>query len=96
MRGELAALIDQGKGHDEIIQAFIAKYGSEEMLGAPIDKGFNRLAWLFPYAAGATGAVMIGFAAIRWSRRPEAETTPAPAADPDVEARLDDELRDLD
>src|SRR5581483_9178670 len=40
MRGELAALIDQGKSHDEIIQAFIAKYGSEEMLGAPIDKGF--------------------------------------------------------
>ena len=25
------------------------KYGSQEMLGAPIDKGFNRLAWLFPY-----------------------------------------------
>jgi cytochrome c-type biogenesis protein CcmF len=96
MRGELAALIDQGKTHDEIIQAFIAKYGSEEMLGAPIDKGFNRLAWLFPYAAGATGAVMIGFAAIRWSRRPEAEADPAQAVDPDVEARLDDELRDLD
>ncbi len=50
MRGELAALIDQGKTHDEIIQAFVASYGSQEMLGAPIDKGFNRLAWLFPYA----------------------------------------------
>jgi cytochrome c-type biogenesis protein CcmF len=96
MRGELAALIDQGKTHDEIIQAFIAKYGSEEMLGAPIDKGFNRLAWLLPYAFGASGAVMIGFAAIRWSRRPQAEATTAPAVDPDVEARLDDELRDLD
>jgi len=96
MRGELAALIDQGKTHDEIIQAFIVKYGSEEMLGAPIDKGFNRLAWLFPYAAGATGAVMIGFAAIRWSRRPEAEADPAQAVDADVDARLDDELRDLD
>src|SRR5262249_18062906 len=43
MRGELAAMIDQGKNHDEIIQAFMAKYGGEEMLGAPIDKGFNRL-----------------------------------------------------
>ena len=69
MRGELAALIDQGKSHDEIIQAFIAKYGSEEMLGAPIDKGFNRLAWLFPYLVGATGAVAIGFAAVKWTRR---------------------------
>ena len=53
MRGELAALIDQGKSHDEIIQAFVRSYGSEEMLGAPIDKGFNRLAWLFPYLVGA-------------------------------------------
>ena len=53
MRGELAALIDQGKTHDEIIQWFIAKYGGQEMLGAPLDKGFNRLAWLFPYLVGA-------------------------------------------
>ena len=60
MRGELAALIDQGKSHDEIIQAFITSYGSQEMLGAPLDKGFNRLAWLFPYLVGATGAVAIG------------------------------------
>ena len=39
------------------------------MLGAPIDKGFNRLAWLFPYLVGASGAVAIGFAAVRWSRQ---------------------------
>ena len=54
----LASLIDEGKTHDEIIQAFIAKYGSEEMLGAPVDKGFNRLAWLLPYLFGASGAAM--------------------------------------
>ena len=48
MRGQLAAMIDQDMNHDQIIQAFIAKYGSEEMLGAPIDSGFSRLAWLFP------------------------------------------------
>jgi len=97
MRGELAALIDQGKSHDEIIQAFMNKYGSQEMLGAPLDSGFNRLAWLVPYAAGAAGAVMIGFAAMRWSKRPEtAAADPAPARDPALEDRLDDELRDLD
>ena len=47
LRGELAAMMDQGKSHDEIIQSFVTLYGSEEMLGAPINKGFNRLAWLF-------------------------------------------------
>jgi cytochrome c-type biogenesis protein CcmF len=96
MRGMLASLIDQGKTHDEIIQAFMAKYGSEEMLGAPVDKGFNRLAWLLPYLFGAGGAAMIGFAAFRWTRRPDAEPEPRPAEDPAIEERLDDELRDLD
>jgi cytochrome c-type biogenesis protein CcmF len=97
LRGELAALIDQGKSHDEIIQAMISAHGNEEMLGAPIDKGFNRLAWLFPYLAGATGAVMVGFAALRWSRRPEASPDAAPpSSDSDLDERLDNELRDLD
>jgi cytochrome c-type biogenesis protein CcmF len=95
MRGELAALIDQGKNHDQIIQAFITKYGSEEMLGAPIDKGFNRLAWLVPYLLGASGAAAIGFAAVKWSRKPAAQEENV-AIDSALEERIDDELRDLD
>ncbi|MES1256743.1 MAG: cytochrome c-type biogenesis CcmF C-terminal domain-containing protein, partial [Acidobacteriota bacterium] len=96
MRGELAALIDQGKGHDEIIQAFVKKYGSEEMLGAPLDRGFSRLAWMFPYVIGATGAVAIGVAAMRWTHKPEAERDASAPADAALEERLDDELRNLD
>jgi cytochrome c-type biogenesis protein CcmH/NrfF len=93
----LASLIDQGKNHDEIIQAFVTKYGSEEMLGAPIDKGFNRLAWLVPYGVAATGALMLGIAAVRWSRRPQVATPDGLAPmDPDLDERLDNELRDLD
>jgi cytochrome c-type biogenesis protein CcmF len=95
MRAELAALVDQGKNHDEIIQAFITKYGGEEMLGAPIDRGFSRLAWLFPYMVGATSAVAIGFAAVKWSRKPEGTAEAAPL-DAELEERIDDELRDLD
>jgi len=95
MRAELATYIDQGKNRDEIIQAFITKYGSEEMLGAPLDKGFSRLAWLFPYFVGATSAVAIGFAAVKWSRKPEEATEAAPL-DAALEERIDDELRDLD
>jgi cytochrome c-type biogenesis protein CcmF len=95
MRAELASLIDQGKNHDQIIQAFITKYGSEEMLGAPIDKGFSRLAWLFPYLVGATSAVAIGFAAVKWTRKAE-DTPEAAPLDAELEERIDDELRDLD
>ncbi len=96
MRGELAAMIDKGMKHDEIIQAFVTKYGSQEMLGAPIDKGFNRLAWLVPYLVGGMGIVLVGVAASRWSRRYESPDAPSVAGDPDMEQRLDDELRDLD
>ena len=97
MRGELAALIDSGQErHDEIIQAFIAKYGSQEMLGAPIDKGFNRLAWLFPYLVGATSAVAVGFAAVKWSRKPDDPAAAPAPIDSALEERIDDELRDLD
>jgi cytochrome c-type biogenesis protein CcmF len=95
MRAELATLVDQGKNRDEIIQAFVTKYGSEEMLGAPIDKGFSRLAWLFPYLVGATSAIAIGFAAVKWTRKPEDATEAAPL-DAALEERIDDELRDLD
>jgi len=97
MRGELATLIDQGKSHDEIINWFVSHYGSEEMLGAPIDKGFNRLAWLLPFAAGAGGIVVVGFAAVKWSRKhQDDEPQPSAATDDDVDERLDDELRNLD
>jgi cytochrome c-type biogenesis protein CcmF len=95
MRAELATLIDQGKNRDEIIQAFITKYGSQEMLGAPLDKGFSRLAWMFPYLVGATSAIAIGFAAVKWTRKHEAATEAAPL-DAALEERIDDELRDLD
>jgi c-type cytochrome biogenesis protein CcmF len=62
----------------------------------PIDKGFARLAWLVPYLVGASGAVMVGFAAVRWSRRPEHAAEAAPAVDAEIDERINDELRDLD
>ena len=96
MRGELAALIDQGKNHDEIIQAFIAKHGGQEILGAPLDTGFNRLAWLFPYLMGGTGIVAVGFAAVKWTRHANIEPGEPTPTDSALEARIDDELRDLD
>jgi cytochrome c-type biogenesis protein CcmF len=96
MRGQLAAMIDQNMNHDQIIQAFIAKYGSEEMLGAPLDQGFSRMAWLFPYLVGATSAIAVGFAAVKWARKPDAAATSSAPLDSALEARIDDELRDLD
>jgi cytochrome c-type biogenesis protein CcmF len=97
MRAEIAKLVASGMTRDQVIAAFVKKYGSQEVLAEPIDQGFNRLAWLLPYGVGLLGVVGIVGAAVRWSRRtaPDADATPIPV-DPALETRLDDELRDLD
>jgi hypothetical protein len=88
--------VEQGMNRDAIVAAFVKEYGGQDVLAAPIDKGFNRLAWLFPYLVGAGSAFAVGFVAVRFARRHDT-TQEAPAADdPALEERLDDELRDLD
>src|SRR6476659_4345301 len=91
--------LKEGKDHDAVIAAFIQEFGGEYILSAPLDKGFNRLAWMFPYLIGATGAAMVGFAAFRWSRLPHDKATDAVGVrvdDPLLQSKLDDALRDLD
>lgn len=99
MRKKLAGLIAEGKTREEIIATFVHDEGGQHVLGAPIDEGFNRLAWALPYAAGAMGVVLIGGLAVRWSRRRDAreqDAAPAATGRQDLQNRLDDELRDLD
>jgi cytochrome c-type biogenesis protein CcmF len=98
-REELRNLVAEGLTRDEVLRFYIDKHQSQEALAAPLDEGFNRLAWLFPYFLAATGAVALGAALVRWTRPGQA--APADDRGPDrerdqLEARLDDELRDLD
>ena len=98
---ELAQLVTDGKSEQEIVDYYLAKYGSQEPLAEPIDRGFNRLAWAVPYLLGASGLALVATVAIKWSRRRDTgDVTPvgsgAPVADAELESRLDDELRDLD
>jgi cytochrome c-type biogenesis protein CcmF len=98
MRAELRDQVSKGKNRDEIIAHFMSVYGGQQFLASPIDKGFNRLAWLVPYSIAATGVFAIGLTAYRWSRRRDGRsaTEPVPAEDHALDQRLDDELRDLD
>jgi cytochrome c-type biogenesis protein CcmH/NrfF len=97
MRGELRAQVELGKTREEIISHFIAAYGGQQFLRSPIDAGFNRLAWAFPYFVGAIGLVVVGVTARRWSRHQEApDSSAAEPQDQEIEERLDDELRNLD
>jgi len=102
MRTEIAGLVAAGRSYDEVVDYYVAKYGSQEVLASPIDKGFNRLAWFLPYAIGLIGVMVVGGVAVKWTRRPKEDgaavvTAPADdAAATERQERLNDELRDLD
>ena len=98
MRGELSQQIALGKDRDGIRQWAVERYGSQEPLGAPLDEGFNRLAWLLPWSVGGAAVVAVGAVAMRWSRNrnQDDEHGQAVTADPEMNERLDDELRNLD
>jgi cytochrome c-type biogenesis protein CcmF len=97
---KLHAHVASGKDHDQIVQAFVEEFGGQHVLAAPIDRGFNRLAWLFPYALGITGLFGTLVVARRWTRRHEdpspSQIAPSDASAGALNARLDDELRELD
>jgi cytochrome c-type biogenesis protein CcmF len=97
-RAKLDKYVGEGMNRDQVLAAFAADYGSQDILARPIDKGFNRLAWLFPYLVGVSGALVAVLIARRWSHREAGpDSTAAPAADdPELRSRLDHELRDLD
>jgi cytochrome c-type biogenesis protein CcmH/NrfF len=92
----LQAFLAEGKGYDEVRVAFTEEFGSQAVLAAPIDRGFNRLAWLLPYLAALTALVAVVVTARRWSNRPVAVAGGDAGIDPALSARLDDELRNLD
>lgn len=96
-RPKLAKFLAAGMNRDEVLAAFVADYGSQEILMRPIDKGFHRMLWLFPYLLGGTAAVGVAVVARRWVR-PSVEPPAPPRAPGDqlLNERLDDELRDLD
>jgi cytochrome c-type biogenesis protein CcmF len=93
---EIQSLLNDGKSVDQVLTAFVEKYG-EAVLAVPRNTGFNALAWLLPYALGALGLVMILLTARRWSRPAVAVAGGGESQiDPGLDARLDDELRNLD
>jgi cytochrome c-type biogenesis protein CcmF len=97
LNAKLDAYIAKGMTRDQIRRALVADHGGQDILMAPIDQGFNRLAWFVPYAIGVVAAGGVAVAAKRWSRNEPTRPSEAPVPqDAALKGRLDDELRDLD
>ena len=93
---KLKQYLAEGKDHDAVLAAFVEDFGSQAVLAAPIDKGFNRLAWMFPYLAAIAAGLGVFVTARRWSRPAGPAVAGVTGVDAELDARLDDELRNLD
>ncbi len=98
---KIRELMAAGNDHDAIIATFVRDFGGQDILIEPLDQGFNRLGWLFPYAFGGLGAFAGVFFVRKWSRRSRAPDAPQASAnvsaeDAALQARLDRELENLD
>ncbi len=96
MRQELMAAISGPSSDDLVLQGFVQEYGAV-VLAAPTDKGFNRAAWITPFAALALGIGAVVLVVRRWKTRapqPAAATRPALTALDDFreQARKETEL----
>jgi cytochrome c-type biogenesis protein CcmH len=88
MRNELGAALDKGNNDDLILQGFVQEYGPT-VIAAPTVTGFNRIAWIMPFAALAFGIAFVVYVVRSWKNRP------APALAAGIPVRLDTELDDF-
>jgi cytochrome c-type biogenesis protein CcmH len=90
----ISVRITAGDSKSEITERLVAEYGPR-ILAAPPKEGFDLLAWVLPLVGALGGALLLGFAAWRWSRARE-PATESDRLDPEAERRLDRELAQLD
>ncbi len=68
MRVELKEAMLRGDNDDLILQGFVQKYGPT-VLAAPTATGFNRVAWIMPFAALGVGLLLVIVVVRAWNRR---------------------------
>ena len=93
MKAFIRERIAAGDSKAEIKAELVDQFGPS-VLAVPPKEGFDLLAWVLPFAGLAVAALAVGAVAWRWSRvRAEGGEEPL---DPELEARLDDELDRFD
>ncbi|MEO8726705.1 MAG: cytochrome c-type biogenesis protein CcmH [Acidobacteriaceae bacterium] len=80
MRLRLASMVKDGASTDAIYHDFIAEYGNI-VVASPIGGGFNRVAWIMPFAVLFAGLIGVGVVAKRWHHPATTATNPLPVED---------------
>jgi cytochrome c-type biogenesis protein CcmF len=95
-RSKIDAMLKEGKNEQQILDFYVTTYGGNQVLSEPPNSGSGRVVWAMPVIVGVGGFLTIAYLATRWSRRSAIAGMPAGTEDPEMAARLNDELRDLD
>jgi cytochrome c-type biogenesis protein CcmH/NrfF len=69
MRNELMAAVTRGDSDSLVEQAFVQKYGPT-VLAAPTGRGFDRTAWIMPFAVLFLGFGLVVYVIRIWKNRP--------------------------
>ena len=72
MRNELIAGIERGDSDSLVLQSFVQKYGNT-VLSAPTTTGFNRVAWIMPFAVFAAALALTIWLVRLWKSRAVAQ-----------------------
>lgn len=95
MRHSIEKQLKAGKTDDEIVQSFVDKYGLK-VLSAPPAKGIDLAAWVMPGFALLIGLLIIVSLARQWVSRRRLATADQgpPDIDPEIQARIEAELKE--
>ena len=96
VKRQIRVLLAEGKTRQQVLDAFVAQYGTR-ILVEPPDQGFGRLLHLgLPAALVLGGAALVVFIRRMGRRQPGMDPVAPQTADATYVERLDEELRKLD
>jgi|WetSurMetagenome_2_1015567.scaffolds.fasta_scaffold71482_1 cytochrome c-type biogenesis protein CcmH len=98
IRAEVRQMLAAGRSGPEILNAYVARYG-ERILASPPARGFNRLAYILPWAFLVFGSIVLLLILRAWKPK---SAIPAPSlilpgsAGEDMDRRIAEELRNFE
>ena len=79
MRQELSAAVQNESNDDTILQSFVREYGTT-VLAAPSARGFDRVAWIMPFAVFFAATFGAAIVIRKWKERQPLPATPVNSA----------------
>ena len=99
MRAAIRKMIDEGKTKKEILDSFVGQFG-EGILTIPPKKGFNLVAYIFPFIGLIFGVIIALVIAKRWSESGKIHDAPDKKTeeimDENMKKKIENELKKLE